>query len=108
MTVILETSRLLIRHFTMADSHFIVKLMKSPGWLQYVGSPVIETLADAENFLESGPINAYATYSFRQYLVELKAGNTPVGMCGLIKRDSLECMDIGYALLPEFEGEGYA
>jgi ribosomal-protein-alanine N-acetyltransferase len=108
MMNILQTNRLFIRQFTLADAPFILELMNSPGWLQYVGTPVINTLTDARSYLTNGPIKAYNTYDFRLYLVELKANATPIGMCGLIKRDSLDYMDIGYALLPQYEGQGYA
>jgi len=38
----------------------------------------------------------------------LKDSATPIGVCGLIKRDTLDDVDLGFALLPEFCGQGYA
>jgi ribosomal-protein-alanine N-acetyltransferase len=65
-------------------------------------------LADAENYLLNGPMLSYTVYGFGLYLVVLKNSQAPIGMCGLLKRDYLEHMDIGYALLPQYEGQGYA
>jgi RimJ/RimL family protein N-acetyltransferase len=41
-------------------------------------------------------------------MVETKSPVAPIGICGLLKRDALEDVDIGYALLPEFWSQGYA
>jgi len=107
MTIILQTERLTLRHFTMADAPFIVTLLNSPNWLQYIGDRNIKTVADAQSYLLQGPLLSYVVSGFGLYLVELKDSHTPIGMCGLLKRPYLDYLDIGYALLPEFEGLGY-
>lgn len=107
MSVILETERLILRKFTIKDAPFIAALMNSPTWLQFIGDREIKTLAHAQSYLLNGPIMAYTAYGFGLYLAELKDTKTPIGMCGLVKRDYLEHLDIGYALLPAFEGKGY-
>ena len=50
----------------------------------------------------------YSRLGFGLYLVALNGGGPPIGICGLIKRDSLEDVDIGFAFLPEYWGRGYA
>ena len=45
---------------------------------------------------------------FGLLVTELKSDGKPIGICGLIKRDSLEDVDIGFAFLPEFRTNGYA
>jgi RimJ/RimL family protein N-acetyltransferase len=42
------------------------------------------------------------------YLVELKSSGAPIGMAGIIKRDTLDDVDLGYAYLPAHFGRGYA
>jgi RimJ/RimL family protein N-acetyltransferase len=42
------------------------------------------------------------------YVVELKDSGAPIGMCGLIKRETLDGVDIGYAYLAPYCGRGYA
>src|SRR4030095_13444387 len=48
------------------------------------------------------------TNGFGLSLAELKADRTPVGMCGLLKRDYLDHADVGFAFLPDYTGKGYA
>jgi ribosomal-protein-alanine N-acetyltransferase len=108
MSVILETERLMLRKFTKADASFILELLNTPTWLQYIGDRGIQSIADAENYLLNGPMLSYTVYGFGLYMVVLKSSQAPMGMCGLLKRDYLEHMDIGYALLPQHEGQGYA
>lgn len=105
---ILETERLVLRHFHVDDSAFILRLVNEPSWLQYIGDRGVRTLDDARRYLIKGPIEMYAKFGFGLYLTELKSDGTPVGLCGLIKRDSLEDVDIGFAFLPEYCSKGYA
>ncbi|WP_345950283.1 GNAT family N-acetyltransferase [Mucilaginibacter sp. PAMB04274] len=108
MAVVLETERLILRRFTMADAPFIVELLNSPGWLQYIGDRDIKTVAQAQSYLLNGPLLSYAAHGYGLYIVESKNGHQPMGMCGLLKREYLDHLDIGYALLPQYEGYGYA
>lgn len=108
MAAILETERLALRKFTLADAPFVAELMNTPTWLQYIGDRQIRTLAHAQSYLINGPMMSYAAYGFGLYLIEIKDTRTPIGMCGLVKRNYLDNLDIGYALLPRYEGMGYA
>ena len=105
---IIETERLIICHLSEGDSEFILELLNSPGWLKFIGNKNVKTKTDAKNYIINGPLKSYAVNGFGLYLVKLKIINTPVGICGLIKRESLEDIDIGFALHPEYEGYGYA
>ena len=106
MTQILETERLRLREFETGDAAFFLELVNSPTWLQYIGDRGVRTIADAENYLLNGSIQSYRTFGFGFYLVELKAGGIPVGTCGLVQREGLDDIDIGFALLPEYAGQG--
>lgn len=107
-TIILETDRLILREFTIYDARFIVDLLNSPGWLEFIGDRNVRTEEQADNYLLNVPLRSYHENGFGLYMVELKSGNTPAGMCGLLKRDYLESHDIGFAFLPEYTGKGYA
>ncbi len=98
----------MICQLSIEDSEFILQLLNSPGWLKFIGNKNTKTISDAENYIINGPVKSYAENGFGLCIVKLKKENIPVGMCGLIKRDSLEDIDIGFALLPEYEGNGYA
>ncbi len=105
---VLETERLILRRLAPADAPFIVELLNDPGWLRYIGDRGVRTLEQAADYIESGPASMYARYGFGLYLTELKHSGEPIGTCGLLKRDFLEHVDIGFAFLPRYRGEGYA
>ena len=108
MRKILETKRLILREFNTTDTLFIVELLNSPGWLQFIGDRNVKTEEAAKNYLLNGPIKSYKENGFGLWLVETKGGRIPVGMCGMLKRDTLPNPDIGFAFLPEYNGKGYA
>lgn len=107
--VIAETTNLRIRQFVVSDGKFVRKLVNSPGWIEFIGNRAIQTEIDAQLYILTGLITSYIRHGFGMYLVELKKPRKKsIGMCGLIKRDGLEHVDIGFAFLPEFNGKGYA
>lgn len=106
--IVLETGRLTLRHLCMEDAAFILRLLNDPGWLRFIGDRGVRTLADARKYIVDGPVAMYARCGFGLYLTERTADAAPLGMCGLIKRDGLDDVDIGFAFLPEFSGLGYA
>lgn len=105
--IIIETERLILRELTLNDAVFILALLNTPEWLTNVGDRNVHSVADAERYLQ-GPINSYAEHGLGLWSVTLKSDNTPIGLCGLIKRNELEDIDIGYALFKEYAGKGYA
>ena len=104
---ILSTKNLILREFALEDASFIVSLLNTPNWLKYIGDRNVHTNEDAKKFLINGPISSYKKHGFGFWLTELKRCNTPVGMCGLIKRETLKDIDIGFAFLPEYTKQGY-
>lgn len=108
MKYLIETDRLRLRTLTLEDTTFIIELLNSPGWLQFIGDRNVKTEIQAKNYLQDGPFKSYAENGFGLWLVEKKEDNQPMGMCGFLKRDYLETPDIGFAFLPYFNGKGYA
>ena len=105
---ILETKRLILRRLTTDDSEFILELLNDPSFIRNIGDRNVRTIDDACSYILNGPVASYAKNGFGLYLVLLNETNESIGMCGLIKRDGLEDVDIGYALLPTFWSKGYA
>lgn len=105
---VLQTRRLTVRHFDRADAAFILELLNEPSWLQYIGDKGIKGLADAERYIHDVLVSMYERLGFGLYLVELTDSGEPLGMCGLVKRDSLQDVDLGFAFLSRFWGHGYA
>ncbi len=108
MKIIAETDRLQLRHLVLDDAPFILTLVNDPSWIQFIGDRGIRTVAQAEAYLQNGPMASYAENGFGLYLVERKEDSMRLGMCGLVKRPSLPHVDIGFAFLPQFTGQGYA
>lgn len=104
----LSTPRLTLRPLTLADAPFILELLNDPDWLRYIGDRGVRTLDDARRYLQDGPIASYARNGFGLLAVDLKADGTTIGMCGLIRRDTLDDVDLGFAFLPAYRGQGYA
>jgi RimJ/RimL family protein N-acetyltransferase len=97
-----------LRKLTLDDAQFILRLLNEPSFIQNIGDKRVRTLEDARNYILSGPIASYEARGFGLCLAETKTSATPVGICGLLKRDQLADVDIGYALVPEFWSKGYA
>src|SRR5829696_8325302 len=107
MTV-LETQRLILRRLTLDDAQFVVALLNEPSFLRYIGDKKVRSLEDARQYILTGPVASYEQHGFGLCLVELKESKTPIGICGLVKREELPDPDIGFALLPDFWNKGFA
>jgi RimJ/RimL family protein N-acetyltransferase len=106
--VVLETDRLRLRQLASGDAPFIVALLNDPDWLRYIGDRGVRSEEQAIAYIQSGPMRSYAERGFGLYLNERKTGGEPIGLCGLIQRDFLPDVDLGFAFLPRFRGAGYA
>ncbi len=105
---IATTPRLALVEFTPADAPFIVRLLNDPDWIRFIGDRGVRTEDDARAYLERGPLAMYVRDGFGLWCVARREDARPVGMCGLIKRDTLPDVDIGFAFLPDCRGLGYA
>lgn len=106
--IVLETERLALRHLEPAHATFVLALVNDPDWLTYIGDRGIHTLDEARDYIENGPMAMYAQRGHGLLLVERRIDGVPMGICGLLKRDTLDDVDLGFAMLPEFRGMGYA
>ena len=104
----LSTERLLLRKIDTSDASFILRLLNEPSFIQFIGDKGVRSLDDARQYILNGPVKSYQKHGFGLYLVTLESDNTPMGMCGLLKRETLQDVDIGFAFLPEFWNKGYA
>jgi len=105
---VLETKRLVLRWLTAEDAAFMLELVTDPTWIEYIGDRGLKTVEDARAYVMEKYVAAYERDGFGFYCVALKDSGTPVGICGLIKREGLEDVDIGFAFLPRHAGFGYA
>ena len=103
----LTTERLNLRWLTTDDVPFLFDLLNDPLWYRFIGNSEVETLKDASIYLQKRLLSLYQRLGFGLYAVDLKETGQPIGICGLIKRDSLDDVDIGFAFLPAFRGQGF-
>lgn len=108
MNTIIETNRLRLRRLSSDDAEFILRLLNEPSFIQNIGDRGVRTIDDARAYILKGPIASYEKFGFGLWLIEEKESAAAIGMCGLLKRDVLEDVDIGYALLPQYWSRGYA
>lgn len=104
---IAETNRLIISKLSVNDAPFFLELTNTSNFIKYVGNKNLKTIEDAKNYLKEGTLKSYEDYGFGFYKLQLKEeNNKPIGTCGLVKREQLEHVDIGFAMLPDYERKG--
>lgn len=106
--IVLETERLVLRHLTLNDAPFILELLNDPSFLRFIGDRKVRSLQDARLYILHGPIASYEKNGFGLFLAFLKESGDPIGMCGLLKRETLPDVDIGFALMPASCRQGFA
>ena len=107
MTII-KTERLILRKLSTDDAEFILDLLNQPSFIHYIGDRGVRTLEDARKYILKGAVASYERFGYGLYLTLIKESEIPIGICGLVKRDSLKDTDIGFAFLPQFWSKGYA
>jgi RimJ/RimL family protein N-acetyltransferase len=105
---ILETERLILRQASIDDAGIILTLLNEPSFIRNIGDRGVRTLEDARDYILTRLIASYENNGFGMYLVLMKETGKPAGICGLVKRDGLDDVDIGYAFLPQYWSRGYA
>jgi RimJ/RimL family protein N-acetyltransferase len=104
----IETTRLQLRKLTLDDADLLLDVWNDPAFIRYVGDRGIRTIAEAHDAMQQGALRLYDTYGYGPYRMALRIDDTPVGICGLFRRDGLDEPDIGYSTLPDHCGRGYA
>ncbi|RDY61069.1 GNAT family N-acetyltransferase [Flagellimonas nanhaiensis] len=107
MKEVLKTERLLVAEAVVEDAKFFKSLLNSPTWLKFIGDRGVKTERQAVAYITSNLIRSYKENGYGLYKICLKQSLEPIGVCGFLKRTYLESPDIGFALLPQFEGQGF-
>ena len=104
---VIQTQRMVLRQLELNDADFILQLLNDAAFLRFIGDKGVRTLDDACDYLRKGPMDSYQRHGFGLYAACLRDG-TRTGICGLVKRDGLEDVDIGFAFLSSHRSKGYA
>src|SRR6267154_4320727 len=104
---VIQTKRLVLRYLDPYDDAFILELLYEPAFLRFIGDKGVRTSGDAREYMQKGPTDSYGRHGFGLYATCLLDG-TPAGICGLVKRDSLGDVDVGFAFLSRHCSKGYA
>ena len=104
----IRTPRLTLRRFTLDDAPFILELVNDPDWIRHIGDRKVRSLEDARGYVRRAALTPYERHGFGLYRVERNDSGRAVGMCGLVKREGLDDVDIGFAFLPAGRGQGFA
>jgi len=108
MGIVLKTPRLSLRNLDPEDSGFLVELMNEPPYIEHIGDRGVRTAADGRRYIEEKYAASYARHGYGLYLVERVEGAEPIGICGLVRRESLDHPDLGFAFLHRYGSRGYA
>ena len=106
--IILTTERLVLCEFNTEDAPFVFSLVNSPDYIKYIVDRNVRSTEDAVEFIKKDFLQSYHLNGFGTFHLSLKETGIPIGSCGLKKREYLHFPDIGYVLLPEYYGLGYA
>jgi [ribosomal protein S5]-alanine N-acetyltransferase len=104
----LSTARLTLRRLDFADAPFLVGLLNQPSFLANIGDRGVRNVDDAHRYLCEGPMAMYEQHGFGLWHVAQLSDGASVGLCGLLRREILPDVDVGYAFLPDYWGRGYA
>jgi RimJ/RimL family protein N-acetyltransferase len=111
---VIQTPRISLRELDFGDAEFILELLNEPSFIRHIGDKGVRTLADARDYILQGPMDSYARHGFGLYAACLREAQngvpvgTPMGICGLVKREGLHAPDVGFAFLSRFWSKGYA
>jgi RimJ/RimL family protein N-acetyltransferase len=104
---VIRSERLDLRRLQVSDAGFILELLNDAEFLRFIGDKGVRTVADARDYIQKGPMDSYERHGFGLLAVCLRDG-TPIGICGLVKRDGLDDVDVGFAFLPRYRSKGFA
>ena len=106
--MLLETERLILRRFRVADATFLLELVNDPAFIRFIGDRGLRTPVEAREYIRDRFLAGGATAGTGPYLVELKDTAVPIGLCSLLEREWLPDVDLGFAFLPPYRSRGYA
>lgn len=106
--MIIQTKRLIIRPVAIEDAPFILDLMNTPKWIEFIGDRNVKTVKEAEDYIREKALSQFETHGYGNNVVILRETEEKLGTCGIYHREGKNNPDIGFAFLPDYRGRGYA
>ena len=106
--MIVETKRLILREITVEDAEFVLRLVNEPSFVANIGDKGLRDIDDVRRFILEDYWTNQERSGYGMFMVELKDGGEPIGLCGLLYRKFLDVTDIGFAFLSEYWNRGFA
>lgn len=106
---ILETERLLLRHFEISDAEDLFRIYSDAETMKFMGDGPPSVEAEREN-LKNHIDNYYKNHGLGIWATVLKENNKFIGRCGLLRStiDGNEETEVGYLFDREFWGRDLA
>ena len=102
-----KTERLILSPTAEEDAEFIFELLNTPKWLEHIGDRNVKSVEGAKEYIQTKMLPQLHRLGYGNYTVIRQSDEMKMGICGLFDREGLEGIDIGFAFLPAFEGNGY-
>lgn len=103
-----HTNRLLLYPVGLEDAEFIYKLVNTESWIRFIGDRNVTDIEAAKAYIKERMLPQFERLGYGNFVIMLKETKEKVGTCGIYDREGLEGVDIGYALYPTYEKNGYA
>ena len=107
MTENIVTERLILKPVSVVDAEFIYQLYNSPRFIEFIGDKNIRSVADAEKYIKNRFLPQIEKLGYGNYVITQKDDGKKLGSVGVFEREGLDVPDIGFSLLPDYEGKGY-
>ncbi|QDV61158.1 GNAT family N-acetyltransferase [Crateriforma conspicua] len=101
-----QTRRLLHRAFDLGDAEAFFRLNSDQDVMKFTGEPLLSSLKQASEAIEC--YTDFERYGFGRWACVEKQSGRVIGFCGLKYLPDLDEVDVGYRLMPEFWGRGFA
>lgn len=103
---VFESERCYFTRFQLADAAAFYEMNLNEEVLRYTGDAPFVNVQEAERFIQQ--YDHYQQYGFGRWTVRLKADDRYLGFCGLKYHKDADFVDLGYRIVRQEWGKGYA
>lgn len=105
---IIETERLIIRHFELSDIEPSYQMNLDEEVSRYTGDGGVVSKVEIERRIKENVLGDYKKHGFGRFAVELKSEGKFIGFTGLKYLEDMDEVDIGFRFMSKYWGKGIA